>query len=120
MGNVWDFLIPIVLLVAVGIASGEILLGVLVAIVVCLILYVPRKMVSMEEFLNLMISGFGSMLSIFFMLVGAFSLANVCSGLGLTEYLIEIVKPFLSASAFRHCPSYCWRFWLLLPVLTGV
>ena len=99
-GNVWDFLIPIVLLVAVGIASGEILLGVLVAIVVCLILYVPRKLVSMEEFLNLMISGFGSMLSIFFMLVGAFSLANVCSGLGLTEYLIEIVKPFLSAGAF--------------------
>lgn len=115
-GNVWDFLIPIVLLVAVGIASGEILLGVLVAIVVCLILYVPRKMVSMEEFLNLMISGFGSMLSIFFMLVGAFSLANVCSGLGLTEYLIEIVKPFLSASAF---PALSFLLLAVLAFVTG-
>ena len=115
-GNVWDFLIPIVLLVAVGIASGEILLGVLVAIVVCLILYVPRKLVSMEEFLNLMISGFGSMLSIFFMLVGAFSLANVCSGLGLTEYLIEIVKPFLSAGAF---PALSFLLLAVLAFVTG-
>lgn len=115
-GNVWDFLIPIVLLVAVGIASGEILLGVLVAIVVCLILYVPRKLVSMEEFLNLMISGFGSMLSIFFMLVGAFSLANVCSGLGLTEYLIEIVKPFLSAGAF---PALSFLLLAVLAFITG-
>ena len=64
-GKVSDFLIPIILLIAVGISSGEILLGVLTAIAACLVLYVPRKLMSMEEFLNNMITGFGSMLSIF-------------------------------------------------------
>ena len=65
-GKVSDFLIPILLLIVVGIASGEILLGVVAAILICLILYVPRKLMSMEEFFNHMVEGFGSMLSIFF------------------------------------------------------
>ncbi|MGN0339200.1 MAG: Na+/H+ antiporter NhaC family protein [Lachnospira sp.] len=115
-GKLLDFLIPIVLLIAVGIISGEILLGVVVAIVACLILYVPRKLMSMEEFFNNMVSGFGSMLSIFFMLVGAFSLANVCGQLGLTEYLIELAKPFLSASVF---PMLTFLLLALLAFVTG-
>lgn len=115
-GNVWNFLVPILILVIVGIASGEILLGVLVAIVTCLIMYVPRKILSMEEFFNLMVSGFGSMLSIFFMLVGAFSLAFVSSELGLTEYLIALVKPFLSAGAF---PALAFLLLAVLAFVTG-
>ena len=115
-GKVSDFLIPILLLIAVGMISGEILLGVLVAIVACLILYVPRKLMNMEEFLNSMIEGFGSMLSIFFMLVGAFSLANVCGQLGLTEYLINLAKPLLSAALF---PMLTFLLLALLAFVTG-
>lgn len=115
-GNVWNFLIPILVLVIVGISSGEILLGVLAALVVCMIMYVPRKLMTMEEFFNLMVSGFGSMLSIFFMLVGAFSLANVSSQLGLTEYLIELAKPLLSAAAF---PALAFLLLAVLAFVTG-
>lgn len=115
-GKLYDFIIPIILLILVGIASGEILLGVLVAIAACLVLYIPRKLLSMEEFLNNMITGFGSMLSIFFMLVGAFSLANVCGQLGLTEYLIDIAKPFLSASVF---PMITFLLLAVLAFVTG-
>lgn len=96
--------------------SGEILLGVLVAIVTCLILYVPRKLMNMEDFLNHMIAGFGSMLSIFFMLVGAFSLADVCGQLGLTEYLIDMAKPLLSAALF---PMLTFLLLALLAFVTG-
>lgn len=115
-GNVWDFIIPIGLLITVGIASGEILLGVLVAIITCLVLYVPRKLMSMEAFFNSMIEGFATMLSIFFMLVGAFSLANVCDQLGLTEYLIDLAKPFLSASLF---PMLTFLLLAVLAFVTG-
>ena len=115
-GSVWDFLIPILLLITVGIASGEILLGVLVAIVTCLVLYVPRKLMTMEEFFNSMVEGFASMLSIFFMLVGAFLLANVCGQLGLTEYLIDLVKPFLSAGLF---PMLTFLLLAVLAFVTG-
>lgn len=115
-GNVWNFLLPIIVLVFIGIFTGEILLGVLAAILVCLVMYVPRKLMKMEEFFNLLVSGFGSMLSIFFMLVGAFSLASVCSQLGLTEYLIGLVKPFLSASAF---PALAFLLLAVLAFVTG-
>lgn len=115
-GKVSDFLIPIILLIAVGISSGEILLGVLTAIAACLVLYVPRKLMSMEEFLNNMITGFGSMLSIFFMLVGAFSLANVCGQLGLTEYMIGLAKPLLSAHLF---PMLTFLLLAVLAFVTG-
>ena len=115
-GKVADFLIPILLLIVVGIVSGEILLGVVAAILICLILYVPRKLMSMEEFFNHMVEGFGSMLSIFFMLVGAFSLANVCGKLGLTEYLINMVKPFLSGALF---PMLTFLLLAVLAFVTG-
>ncbi|MCD8231762.1 MAG: hypothetical protein LUD14_08095 [Clostridiales bacterium] len=115
-GNVWNFLIPIIVLVFLAIWTGEILLGVLAALIVCLVMYVPRKILSMEEFFNLMVSGFGSMLSIFFMLVGAFSLATVSSQLGLTEYLISLVTPFLSAAIF---PAVSFLLLSVLAFVTG-
>ncbi|MCD8150924.1 MAG: hypothetical protein LUE92_15480 [Clostridiales bacterium] len=115
-GNIWNFLIPIGVLVFLGIYTGEILLGVLAALVVCLVMYVPRKLITMEEFFNCLVSGFGSMLSIFFMLVGAFSLANVCSQMGLTEYLIGLVAPFISAAAF---PAIAFLLLSVLAFVTG-
>ena len=110
-GNVWDFLIPIGTLVAVGIISGEILLGVLIALVVCMVMYIPRKKMTMEDFLNLTVSGFATMLSTFFMLVAAFSLAKVTSEMGLTQFLIQIATPILSRHVFRLSPSFSCRFW---------
>lgn len=71
---------------------------------------------TMEEFFNSMVEGFASMLSIFFMLVGAFSLANVCGQLGLTEYLIDLVKPFLSAGLF---PMLTFLLLAVLAFVTG-
>lgn len=115
-GNVWHFLIPIIALVAVCIIWGEILYGVLVAIGICMVMYIPKKILSAEEFFDQVVSGFGSMLSIFFMLVAAFSLANICGQLGLTEYLIEIAEPFLSPAAF---PAVSFLLLSVLAFVTG-
>ena len=115
-GNVWDFLIPIIALVAIGIYSGEILLGVLAALVICLVMYVPRRLITMETYFGNLVSGFGTMLSVFFMLVGAFSLATVCSDLGLTEYLIDLVAPILSPAVF---PMVAFLLLSVLAFVTG-
>ena len=115
-GNVWDFIIPIGLLVAIGIASGEILLGVLVALVVCMVMYIPRKKMTMDDFLNLTISGFASMLPTFFMLVAAFSLAKVTAAMGLTEFLIRITEPILSRHVF---PAVSFLLLAVLAFVTG-
>lgn len=115
-GNVWNFLIPILALVAVTIVWGEVLYGVLVAIAICMVMYIPKKVLSAEEFFDHVVSGFGSMLSIFFMLVAAFSLATICSQMGLTEYLIGAAKPFLSPAVF---PAVSFLLLSVLAFVTG-
>lgn len=99
-GNVWNFLIPMVVLVVIGVITTDILLAVVVALLVCLVLYLPARLMTMEEFFNLTVKGFGDMLSIFFMLVAAFSLKEVCDRMGLTEFLVELVQPILSPALF--------------------
>lgn len=99
-GNVWFFLVPMLILVAIGVATTDILLAVVVALVVCLVLYVPTKLLSMEEFFNKTVSGFCDMMSIFFMLVAAFSLKEVCDRMLLTQFLVELAKPLLSPRIF--------------------
>lgn len=69
-GNIWDFIIPMGILVAVAVVTGDILTAVLLALMVCFLLYVPRKILSVDEFLNSMIRGFGEMLPTAFLLPG--------------------------------------------------
>lgn len=99
-GNIWNFLVPMIVLVGISAITQEILLGVLGALVVCLIMYVPRKLMTMEEFFNQMVSGFGGMLSIFFLLTGAFILKEVCAQMGMTEWLIDLAEPILTPAIF--------------------
>lgn len=70
----------------------------------------------MEDFLNLTVSGFASMLPTFFMLVAAFSLAKVTSEMGLTEFLIKLAEPILSKHAF---PAVSFLLLAVLAFVTG-
>ena len=99
-GSVWNFIIPMLTLIVVTVITGEVLIGVILALVVCLVLYVPRKLLTMEEFFETAVSGFGDMLSIFFLLVAAFALREVCDRMGMTSYIIELVTPLLTPKLF--------------------
>ncbi len=115
-GNIWYFLIPMLVLVAVGVITMDILLAVVVALIVCLLLYVPTKMLSMEEFFGKTVSGFCDMMSIFFMLVAAFSLKEICDRLALTEFLVALVGPILSPKIF---PLAAFLLLSVLAFVTG-
>lgn len=99
-GNIWDFVIPIAVLILVTVFQGDMLLAVIVTLVVCLLLYVPRKIMSIAEWCNLLISGFCEMLPTLAILVGAFTVANICNSMGLPEYIISAVTPYLNAQTF--------------------
>ena len=113
-GNVWDFLIPMIVMIAASFISNEILIGVIVGLVACAVMYIPRKLMNMEKFMNLTVSGFGTMLSIFFLLTACFTLQEVTASMGMTEYIIERVQPFLTPQIF---PAVCF---LLLGALAFV
>ena len=104
-GNIWNFLIPMIAMVVVCFIANEILIGVIVGLVVCLIMYVPTKIMDMETFMALTVSGFGTMLSIFFLLTGCFCLQEITASMGMTEYIIGLVEPFLTPSIF---PAICF------------
>ena len=48
-GNIWFFLIPLLVLVAVGVITTDILLAVIVSLFVCLLLYAPKRLMNMEK-----------------------------------------------------------------------
>lgn len=96
-GGIWDFVLPLVVLVGVTIAVGnDVLKGVIVALVFTAFLYVGRKLTNFTEFIENYWTGFGTMVQIFGLLVMAFMFKNACAALGFTDYVIASVAPYMN------------------------
>lgn len=91
-----NFIIPMLILAAVTIILGEILYGVIAAIVACAIMYAPQKIMKPAKFLDSGIKGFEEMFLVLALVVTAFVLQQANDGLGLTAYVINAVEPVLS------------------------
>lgn len=115
-GNIWNFIIPMGILVAVTIATGDILVAVIVSLLVCFVMYVPRGILTVESFLNSMIRGFGDMLPTLTMLLVTFVLKDLSGQMGMTEYIIQIAEPFLFGAIF---PAMVFILGALLAFTTG-
>lgn len=99
-GNIWDFIIPMAVLVGIAVVTGDLLLGVILTIVLCLVLYVPRKVIHIDNFVSTVITGFADMLPTVSLVLMGFVLERFVSAMGMTEYIIENITPFLSAELF--------------------
>ena len=96
-GGIWDFVLPLTVLVGVTIAVGnDVLKGVIVALVFTAVLYVGRKLTNFTEYLDHFWAGFGTMVQIFGLLVMAFMFKNACATLGFTDYVIASVAPYMN------------------------
>jgi len=99
-GNIWDFILPMGVLVAVAIVTGDLLVAVVLAIACCMILFLPRKIIPGSDFFGIIVKGFGDMLPTLFLLLLAFLLEKVTEQMALTEFVIEIAEPLLTGSLF--------------------
>ncbi|MEE8885366.1 MAG: Na+/H+ antiporter NhaC family protein [Eubacteriales bacterium] len=115
-GNIWNFIIPMGVLVAVAIITGDILVAVVLALIVCYVMYVPRKILSSEAFMTSMITGFGDMLPTLTLLLVTFVLKDLSGQMGMTDYIIEIAEPYLFASVF---PAMTFILGAVLAFTTG-
>ena len=66
-----------------------------VSLIVCFMLYVPQKVVALDDFFNLIVRGFADMLPILILLVIVFVLQKVTEGMGMTDFIISVAKPLL-------------------------
>lgn len=99
-GNIWNFLIPMIVLVAIAVITSDLLLAVVIALIVCFILYLPKKVVALDEFFNLVVKGFADMLPVLTLLMVAFVLQKTTEGLQMTDFIIDVMQPLLKGSLF--------------------
>ena len=76
-GNIWFFVIPLAVVIAVSLVTGDILIGLAAAIIVMLIMYLPTKALSFEGFCEGFASGFASMVPMMFITIGAVSYTHL-------------------------------------------
>lgn len=116
VGNIWNFLIPMGVLVGYAVATTDILSAVILALVVCFVMYVPRKILTIDQFLSSMIRGFADMMPTLSLLLVTFVLKDLSARMGMTEYIIQIAEPYLFASIF---PAAVFVLGAMLAFTTG-
>ncbi len=96
-GNVWDFILPIAVLIALTIVIGELFLALIAAIAVCFLLYIPRKKMTISRFCDLAMHGFCNMIPTVAVIFFVFVMQEGMSELGIADYVIGVVRPIISA-----------------------
>ena len=105
------------ILIATAIISRDVLVAVVVALAACFVLYVPcKKIMGMDDFMNNIVAGFGDMIQVLFMLLVTFVLKEVCAQMGMTQYIIHAVRPYLIPSIF---PAMVFILGAVLAFTTG-
>lgn len=103
-GNIWDFVLPIGVLITLTIVMGELFLALIASIAVCFLLYIPRKKMTISHFCDLVMHGFCNMIPTVAIIFFVFVMQEGMSDIGIVDYIIHSVKPLINAQ--------------LLPVIT--
>lgn len=96
--RVLNFLIPMLILAVITVITQDMLLGVIVAIAVCAVMFLPQRLMTIGDFFDGILAGFKDMLLVLWIIVAAFFLQKANEGLGLTPFVIEAVEPIMSAN----------------------
>ena len=99
-GNLLDFVVPIGVLIAITLINGELLYAIIGALLVCLVLYVPRKKMDFSHFCDLTMHGFCNMIPTLGIIFAAFIMQQAMTDIGIAAFVIETLQPFLSAGIF--------------------
>ena len=115
-GKLIDFLLPMGVLIGITIISGDLFISVIASLFVCLVLYVPRKKMTFDEFCDIYIRGFCDMVPTIAIVFMAFVMQQAANDIGLPTYVIETVAPYLNGNIF---PAISFIVVALLTFITG-
>ena len=90
--SVWNFLVPMVCLIAVTLITQELMYGLIVGIALCYILYIPQKLIKAEEAFDAIFRGFEEMFVVTAIVISAFVLQNCNDELGLAPYVVNSIN----------------------------
>jgi len=104
----WFFIVPLGAAIVVTLVVNDILIGMTIGALVCLAMYLPAKIMTPGKFFDTCWSGWESMVVVTAIVISAFVLQEANTQLGLTEFVIGVFEPILSAkilpmAAFMIC-----------------
>lgn len=124
-----NFILPMVLFVAVTIfTDGDILIGGVCTVIVCAIMFIPQKLMTITEFCDISFKGFTSMSFVTGLVLTSFILGKANERLGLTPYIIDKVEPLLSPALLpvisfllvAFLAFACGSFWGIIAIVAPI
>jgi len=97
-GKAIDFLLPMAILIGVTVVTGDMLIAIILTLFACLVLFVPRKLMTFGRFSELFIQGFADMLPVLAILLASFLVRTACGEMDLSGYVISLVQPYLNGA----------------------
>lgn len=94
-GDLIDCICPIFILVVTMLWTGKLPLSVIIGIIICFILYIPRKKIIIDEIIPIMITGILNMAEVLIIILLTFVLINGLNGIGLSDFVISVCEPYL-------------------------
>lgn len=98
VGSAWDFILPMLTFVVLGIIWGDLPPAIIIAIAVCAVMYLPRKIVTVGKFCDCLVEGVKDMVGVMLLLLFVFLLATCCTNMGASEYIQSVLEPIIIPS----------------------
>ncbi len=125
----WNFLIPLIVMIAVTLLTGtDVMMGAAASVIVAFGMYLIEKKMNFKELLTACFDGVMSMGFVFVLSLLAFSVQGANLDLGLADYIISVTQPimkggFLPAAVFLICGVYAYAtgcFWDLAAIIIPI
>lgn len=98
--SVWFFIIPLAVLVGIAVVTGDLVVAAIIAILICMVLYIAAKIMTFSEFWDTFVKGFADMIPIIILLISALTFQSIASEMHMTEFFVDLCKPFMSGAIF--------------------
>lgn len=98
--NVLYFILPLAILVGIAVATGDLVVAAVIAILVCMVMYIAGKIMTFSEFWDTFVKGFSDMLPIIILLIAALTFQKIASEMQMTEFFVDVCKPIMSGTLF--------------------
>ena len=105
-GNIFNFLVPMLVLVVVACVTGNLVVAQIICLAVTLVMYLAEKLMTFTEYWDNFVKGFADMLPIIILLIAALTFQTIANQMQMTEFFIDITQPILSfmiANAWGVC-----------------
>ena len=88
----------------------------IVALLVCVFLYLPRKVISIDKFCDLWIKGFGDLVPTLAIMLFAFYMKQACADINLPVFILSYASKYVSTKSF---PALAFLLVSALAFITG-